>query len=94
MADPIEHLKQVLRKNTLDLIARAGGIQKIGAHEIAEGLVKMFASGGPSHEGDQLCREFVEPFVKSIHAEEKLREYFKQHPAEEMPYKNYWDAVN
>src|SRR5271157_6071710 len=85
--DSIEHLKEILEKATLDLIGDASGVQRIEAHTVAERMVEKFASG-PSHEGNQLCREFVETFVKSVHAEKRLSQYLDKHPAEMRSYKS------
>jgi hypothetical protein len=86
----IEHLKDVLRKTTLK-IARVGGVD---AHEIADRMVERFASEPhPSQEGAELSKKFVETFVKSVCAEEELRQHFKEHPDERNHYETFWNSV-
>jgi len=96
MADPIEHLRQVLKSTMRELIAREGGIQNINAHEIVSRLVEKFAPETQhySHEGGHLCRELVETSVKSILAEERLRQHFKVQPDEEKQYKSFWNSLS
>jgi hypothetical protein len=92
--DSIEHLWRLLKEAVPEMISKAGGVQKIGAHKITDAVMRrLFAFGGGSSEGDRLGRAFVKFAVQSIYAESELRERFKEHPEEKAYYERFWDTV-
>jgi hypothetical protein len=92
--DSIEHLWQVLEEITHDMIAKASGINKIGAHRITDTVIRrLFAFGAGSSEGDRLGRAFVKAAVQSVYAEAELRDCFKEHHQEKVYYERFWDAL-
>jgi hypothetical protein len=84
--DSIEHLRQMIRESTHDMIATAGGVQKIGAHRITDTLIRrIFALAAGSSEGDRLGRAFVKAVVQALYAEGELRQRFKELPRKSSP---------
>jgi len=60
--DAIECLLRVIRQMTLDMIAKAGGIEKIGAHRITDAVIRrLFALVAGSNEGDRDLPRFFGP---------------------------------
>jgi len=92
--DSIEHLWQVLKEITREMITKAGGVQKIGAHKITDAVMRrLFAFGAGSSEGDKLGRAFVKFAVQSVYAEAELRQRFQEHPQEKLYYERFWDTL-
>ncbi len=92
--DSIEHLWQVLKEIAREMIAKAGGIEKVGAHRITDAAIRrLFAVGSGSGESDRLGRAFVKAAVQCVCAEAELRQRFKEHPQEKFYYERYWDAL-
>jgi len=83
--DSMEHLKQVLREATLDLMAKN---ENITAHKAAERMEEHFRPLGHSHDSDELYRLFLRSFVHSIHAEQRLCQHFEKYPDERQSYMN------
>jgi hypothetical protein len=76
------------------MIAKAGGINKIGGHRITDTVIRrLFAFGVGSSEGDRLGRASVKAAVQSVYAEAELRDRFKEHPQEKVYYERFWDAL-
>jgi len=93
--DSIEHLRQVLEETARDMITKAGGLEKVGAHRITDAVIRrVFGFAGGSSEGDRLGRAFVKAAVQSVCAEEELRQRFREHPEEKAYYQGFWDKLN
>jgi hypothetical protein len=92
--DSIEHLWRVIGEITRDMIAKAGGVQKIGAHRITDAVIRrIFALAAGSSEGERLGRAFVKAVVQAVYAEAELRQRFKEHPQEKLSYEGFWDTL-
>jgi hypothetical protein len=91
--DSIEHLGQVLRKDTQNLIARGGGLGSIlaAAERLAQVVKEEQDHPG---EGAGLCRTFLEMSVRSIEAEQKLLQYLDEHPTEGLYYTRFWNSLS
>jgi hypothetical protein len=93
--DSIEHLWQVIRKITRDMIVKSGSVQKAGAHRITDAVIRrIFSLGAGSGEGERLGRAFVKSAVQAICAEAELRQRFKEHPQERLSYEGFWDTLS
>jgi hypothetical protein len=63
--DSIEHLWHVINEISRDMIAKSGGVQKIGAHRITDAVIRrIFALTAGSSEGERLGRAFVKAAVQ------------------------------
>jgi hypothetical protein len=92
--DSIDRLRQVLDGIARDMIAKAGGLDKVGAHRITDAVVRrVFALTAGSGEGDRLGRAFVKAAVLCVCAEEELRRRFSEHPQERLYYERFWDKL-
>jgi hypothetical protein len=93
--DSIEHLWHVINVISRDMIAKSGGVQKIGAHRITDAVIRrIFALGAGSSEGERLGRAFVKAAVQAVYAEAELRQRFREHPQERLSYESFWDTLN
>jgi hypothetical protein len=92
--DSIEHLWQVLRGITQDMITKGGGVEKVGTVRITDAVIRrFFALADGSGPSDRLGRAFVKAAVQSVCAEAELRQRFKEHPQEKLYYERFWDAL-
>ncbi len=93
--DSIRHLWRVINEISRDMIAKSGGVQKIGAHRITDAVIRrIFALGAGSSEGERLGRAFVKAAVQAVYAEAELRQRFKEHPQEKLSYESFWDKLS
>jgi len=93
--DSIEHLRHVINEISRDMIAKSGGVQKIGAHRITDAVIRrIFALGAGSREGEWLGRAFVKAAVQAVYAEAELRQRFKEHPQEKLSYESFWNTLS
>jgi hypothetical protein len=93
--DSIDHLWHVLEGMAHDMITKAGGLEKVGAHRITDAVIRrMFGLAAGSSEGDRLGRAFVKAAVQAVCAEEELRGRFRAHPQEKLYYEGFWNKLN
>jgi hypothetical protein len=93
--DSIEHLWQVINDITRDMIAKSGGVQKIGVVRITDAVMRqVFALGAGSSEGERLGRAFVKAVVQAICAEAEVRQRFKEHPQDKLTYEAFWNTLS
>src|SRR5258708_3346899 len=93
--DSIDRLRQVLHGIARDMITKAGGLDKVGAHRITDAVIRrFFALAAGASGGDRLGRAVVKAAVQSVCAEEELRQRFREHPQEKLYYERAWDKLS